>query len=168
MHFDPAKVEASIGKLEGKKWAFYDHSLKAGSHVRRKDASISASSSTSARKRTCEPGRRKHKKKERFPFSCAYACVVPVDTYVFLRLCLCLRRTCEPALTPGFISTRSLLPIVLTECARPVVSFCRATEPWAASTQRNNRPGAYDYRSANNELDVRVEKALKSKNVFSE
>ena len=127
MHFDPAKVEASIGKLEGKKWAFYDHSLKAGSHVRRNDASISASSSTSARKRTC-----------------------------------------EPALTPGFISTRSLLPIVLTECARPVVSFCRATEPWAASTQRNNRPGAYDYRSANNELDVRVEKALKSKNVFSE
>ena len=45
---------------------------------RRNDASISAKAS--ARKRTCEPGRRKHKrkckKKETFPFSCAYACVV--------------------------------------------------------------------------------------------
>ena len=71
-------------------WGFC--SLKAGSQVRRNDAS------TSARKCTCEPGRRKHKrkrkKKERFPFSCACAYVIPVHTYVFLRLCLrlCLRR----------------------------------------------------------------------------
>ena len=54
--------------------------VKAGSQVRRNDASISAST----RKRTCEPGRRKHKrkrkKKEIF------------HMYVFLRLCLCLRR----------------------------------------------------------------------------
>ena len=60
--------------------------LKAGSHVRRNDASISES----ARKRTCEPERRKHKrkrkKKEIFPFSCAYAYACVVESYVWTSL----------------------------------------------------------------------------------
>ena len=58
-------------------------------------------STASARKSMCELGQRKrnYKKKKRCPSSYACACVAPVHTYFFLRLCLCLGHTCEPAFT---------------------------------------------------------------------
>ena len=55
--------------------------LKSGSHVRRKHKH-------SARKSTCEPGQRKHKRKKKnsFPSSCACACVTPTFSCAMLML----------------------------------------------------------------------------------
>ena len=89
--FGLQSLSALLGSLQpGCKWTNSEDVLRAANQAFDNVPQVSIST----RKSTCEPGRRKHKHKQRH----ACACVVPVHTYFFLCLHLCLRRTCEPAL----------------------------------------------------------------------